>query len=244
MRLRERKTRRRIGVSIILCVVLMPVSAWAGCVWSDLVTEKARAAAVRPGAPRVHFVQDEVLARGCPNEGAACRARAYLTPGDIVLTGPTQGAYTCAGFVDARAATTVAWLPAAALMTLPEAEQDPADWAGHWMAPERTLTLSPGRDGTVTVKGDATWGDTAERRLRGGVHTGEVAGKARPEGGVLAFTVGDDGQTLRYAEGDEFACRIRLWRRGPYLLARDNNGCGGVNVSFSAFYRRKAGSAR
>ncbi|WP_338664380.1 hypothetical protein VQH23_04270 [Pararoseomonas sp. SCSIO 73927] len=229
-----------IHIAAAALLLLAPAAARAGCVWSDLVTEEARAAAVRPGAPRVNFVQDEVLARGCPNESAACRARAYLTPGDVVLTGPSQGAYTCAGFVGARGAATIGWMPTAALLPLPEAEQAPADWNGQWRAPEQDIAISSGRNGALRVKGDATWGmGDPERVRRGGVNIGQVAGEARPVSGVLAFSEGEDGRTRAYEAGDEFTCRIRLWRRGPYLLARDNNGCGGHNVSFSGFYRRK-----
>ena len=229
----------RLTVALAAALLAAPAAARAGCIWSDLAVEEARVAAVRSGAPRVHFVQDAVLARGCPNEGAACRSGAYLTPGDVVLTGKTQGAYTCAGFLGARGAVTINWLPTAALVPLPEAEQEPADWIGRWTAPEQDIAITPGRDGAMAVKGSATWGDTPERRLRGGVHTGEVEGEARPAKGVLSFAMGEDGRTLPYDAGDEFTCRVRMWRRGPYLLARDNNGCGGANVSFSGFYRRK-----
>ena len=82
------------------------------------------------------------------------------------------------------------------------------------------------------------------RRLQGGVNTREVSGQARPKRGVVAFTMGLDGQTVPYTEGDETDCRIRLWQRGPYLVVRDNNGCGGLNVTFSAFYRRLEVAAR
>lgn len=71
------------------------------------------------------------------------------------------------------------------------------------------------------------------------MHTGEVAATAHLAGGILAFTMGEDGRTLPYDAGNEFTCRVRMLRRGAYLLIRDNNACGGVNVSFSGFYRRK-----
>jgi hypothetical protein len=239
MRAKPVGTCRRIA-TVLAALLATPAAARAGCVWSDLVVDEARVAAVRPGAPRTYFVQDEVLVRGCPNESAACRSRAYLTPGDVVLTGPSQGAYTCAGFAGARGVATIGWLSTAALVPLPEAEQVPADWVGRWTAPEQDIAITPGRDGALAVKGDATWGmGDPERRRRGGIHTGEVEGEARPEQGVLAFAVGPDDGTLPYDTKAEFICRIGMWRRGPYLLARDNNGCGGVNVSFSGFYRRK-----
>lgn len=78
-----------------------------------------------------------------------------------------------------------------------------------------------------------------ERLRRGGMHTGEIAGTARPVDGILAFTMGKGGKTLPYDAGDEFTCRVRMLRRGPYLVVHDNNACGGANVSFSELYRRK-----
>lgn len=193
--------------------------------WTDVLTDDAQAATVQPAGPRVHFVDDAKLTVGCPSEGPACRSSAYLTPGDVVLMGRIEGTYACAAFVGSRGETTVGWLPRAALLPSPRTE--PADWAGQWMGEQR-ITISPSRDGAMAVSGEATGGRD---------HIGQVAGEARPQGSVLAFTMGED-RTLAYEKGDEDDCRIRLWRRGPYLLARDNGGCGGASVSFSGFYRR------
>ncbi|MGI4808170.1 MAG: hypothetical protein ACRYF2_08690 [Janthinobacterium lividum] len=226
---------------LALVAAVMPVAAQAGCDWDDLVRDEAGAATVRSTGARVYFVKDDVLHHGCPNDSAACRGAAYLMAGDAVLTGPAQGQYVCAGFVGAKGAQTIGWLPAAAMAPLPEAAQRPSDWAGNWMAPEQELVIAAAAGGALAVKGDATWGmGDPQRRRTGGIHTGEVAGTAQAVNGVLAFTMGDDDKTLPYEAGDEFTCRIRLLRRGPYLIARDNNACGGVNVSFSGFYRRKS----
>ena len=225
---------------LVAATVAAPVQAHAGCAWSDLVRDAVGTAVVQSSAARVHFVKDDVLQRGCPNAGVACEGAAYLTQGDVVLTGPVQGRYTCAGFVGARGTTTIGWLPSEALVAQGNADRLPGDWNGRWTAPEQDLTIASAEAGALLVKGDATWGmGDPERRRRGGVHTGEVAGTARPVDGVLAFTMGDDGKTLPYDAGDEFTCSVRMVRRGPYLVVRDNNACGGVNVSFSGFYRRK-----
>ncbi|RYJ04285.1 MAG: hypothetical protein EON47_00910 [Acetobacteraceae bacterium] len=173
-------------------------AALAGYDWDDIAAEGTQAASSQTGSPRVHFVQDAVVRDGCPNDSAWCQVHAFLTPNDMVLAGSSHNAFTCAGFSNGRGAETIGWLPTAALRLLPEARWR-AGGAGH-----------------------ATWGDTPERRLRGGVNTGEVSGVARPERGVVAFTMGLDGQTLPYTEDDETDCRIRLWQRGPYLVARDN----------------------
>lgn len=234
-----RDMRIRPALLIAAALAIIPTAVSAGCVLSDLVGGDARAAAIRPETPRTRFVQDDALAPGCPSEKPACQQKAFLVPGDVVLTGQVQGAYTCSGFAAGKGALTIGWLPSAALAPLPEAEHAPSDWAGHWIAPEQDLTIAPARGDTLSVKGDATWGDTPERRRSGGVHIGEVAGVMRPKDGVLAFAMGDDDKTLPYEAGDEFTCRIRMVRRGPYLVARDNKACGGANVSFSGLYRRE-----
>jgi hypothetical protein len=51
--------------------------------------------------------------------------------------------------------------------------------------------------------------------------------------------MGPDDRSRPYEAGGEFDCRVRMWRRGPYLLVWDNNGFGGLNVTFSGFYRRQ-----
>lgn len=217
--------------------LLAAVPAQAGCVSTDIVQDTTRVATVRPGSARVHFVQVDALRRHCPDASTACRAPAYVIPGDAVLVAHREGAFTCAAFVDARGVATVLFLPTAALASAPSAFVP--SFAGDWTAPEQALEIRAARGRAFSVRGDATWGRGDRRRAEnGGVHTGEVEGVARPAGGVLAFTQGQ-GATLPYGQGDEFDCRLRLFRRGPYLLARDNNNCGGVNVSFSGIYIRK-----
>lgn len=237
----SRRTRRVAWIPAALGGMLAwPATASAGCVWSDLVRADVRVAVVKPGTPRVHFIQDQVLRPGCPGADAACRLRSFVVPGDVVLVGHRQGAFVCAGFQGPRGSGTIDWLPVAALSLLPPAAQRPRDWAGHWVAPEQDLTITTAPGGALKVSGEATWGagDPARAAI-GGVHTGEANGTTRPVDGVLAFAEGEDGRTLPYDKGEEFSCRIRMIRRGPYLLVRDNMGCGGVNVSFSGFYARK-----
>ena len=44
---------------------------------------------------------------------------------------------------------------------------------------------------------------------------------------------------LVFKEGDdESSCVVKLHRRGPYLVASDNNNCGGLNVSFGGIYTK------
>jgi hypothetical protein len=49
--------------------------------------------------PRVNFIKspddDDLKATTCPALTEACRKESYLVAGDLVLTGKTQGAFTC-----------------------------------------------------------------------------------------------------------------------------------------------------
>lgn len=211
-------------------------AASAACTWSDLIHSQTRAAAINRTAARVHFVQD--TDPGCPAAGATCRSRAYVMAGDVVLAGNTRNGYTCTGFQGPRGSGTIGWLPTAALTMLPLAAQIPADWTGHWYAPEQDVVIKAAPGGMLSVKGDATWGMSAWRAEHGSVHVGTLNGMVRPVRGVLSFTEGE-GRTLPYTGGDAFSCKVRMIRRGPYLLVRDNDNCGGANVSFSGFYARK-----
>jgi hypothetical protein len=226
-----------LGVAL-LGLAAWPAQAWAGCVWSDLIGEGARAAVVKLGPKKVNFLTDAALRPGCPQAGAACTLPSYVLPGDVVLLGHAEGAFTCAGFQNARGVATIDFLPTSAVAALPANQQASDDWAGHWTAPEQDITISAAAGGALKVSGEATWGDgDPARRLNGGVHTGEVEGVAKPVNGVLAFTQGET-TTLPYSAGEEYDCRVRMIRRGPFLLVEDNNSCGGLNVSFSGFYRR------
>lgn len=211
----------------LVLVLFAPLTAQAGCLLTDLVKEGTSVAVIRSQTPHVYFRSDDQTQSGCPDKGTVCRSDSYVTSGDIVLTGPTYGAFTCTGYGGLRGSVTIGWLPNASLSPLPEAERVPSDWTGHWVG-DQDIIISSGKDGGFWVKGTGTWGRD---------HVGKVSGEAQPVSNVLAFTMGDD-RTMAYEDGDDLDCRIKMWRRGPYLLAQDNRQGGGVNVTFSGFYRR------
>lgn len=225
------------GVFLVLALVGVHAPAQAGCSGADVdfTAGSSRVATVRDGAGRTYFVQDADAgqAPGCPNATAACRARAYVVPGDVVLLAQAQGDYICGAVINAQGFNTVGWLPSAALAPAPERTPGGDDWIGHWMQLESDIVVTRGKSGELAFKGQATWGGSdPERVRRGAVNTGEFSAEARPDNGTVAFTVGDD-RTLPYEAGDETDCRVRMARRGPYLVVRDNTMCGGMNVSFS-----------
>ena len=172
---------------------------------------------------RVYFSGDE---EGCPGASAKCRQKAYIVPGDEVLTSRTFGDWVCAWFQPARGSETVGWLPADRLnVSEPSARPTLAFWLGAWGFRGNSLRLSRGRGaGALRVEGDATWVGVNP----GNVHVGDVSGEAAPAGNVLSV-----------GGGDEYDCRLTLRLVGPYLVAADNKQCGGANVTFDGVYRRR-----
>jgi hypothetical protein len=170
---------------------------------------------------RVYFSGDD---EGCPGTAARCRQKAYLVPGDEVLTSRTFGDWVCAWYQPARGSETVGWLPADRLgVAEPPARPPLTSWLGAWGFYHNSLRLSRGRGaGVLRVEGEATWFGVNP----GNVHVGDVSGEAAPAGNVLSVGAEDD-------------CRLTLRLVGPYLVAADNKECGGVNVTFDGVYRRK-----
>jgi hypothetical protein len=170
---------------------------------------------------RVYFSGDE---EGCPGPSAKCRQKAYLVPGNEVLTSRMFGDWVCAWYQPASGYETVGWLPAARLAIVePPARPPLALWLGAWGFHDNSLRLSRGpKAGELRVAGDATWVGVNPANA----HVGEVSGEAAPAGNVLQVNSEDD-------------CRLTLRLVGSYLVASDNKQCGGVNVTFDGVYRRR-----
>lgn len=197
---------------------------------------------VAPDAPkRVRFVKTGYERTGCPGPDESCASAAYVTPGDPVVVAGATGAYLCGSFVGRRpaGAFTSGWLPAAALAD-PASPPAPklAEWSGVWRAgAEKRISIGGDRK-RLRIEGEATWGASDPQRVESGaVHTGAFEATVTPVGGTAGFATGPDGETLAF-EAETQLCKVRFWRLGPYLVAADNNRCGGANVTFTDVYRR------
>ncbi|MFH6782999.1 MULTISPECIES: hypothetical protein [Methylobacterium] len=194
---------------------------------------------VKAGEARVPFVQGASARKGCPGPDPACREKAFVVPGNTVILGGTTPGFVCATYVGQKGAVRSGWLPEGAVARAP-APPAPSlsDWTGTWTAPEATLVIRPAKAGALSVKGDASYGTLDPDRVRrGAVNMGSVEGTTAPTGPTLAFTMGDKG-TMPFAAGERTDCSLRLRLLPPFLLAEDNNACGGMNVSFTNVYRR------
>jgi hypothetical protein len=236
---------RFVGVGLLLSAVLTAGPALAydaydphncnGVDWDDkraLVVSKVTA------KPRANFIKspydDDFKAESCPADTEACRKPSYLVSGDLVLTGKTLGAFTCAVYQSPLAKKQIwakGWLPSAALAPVkPMSSPKTSDWLGTWSHPGGDIEIKKVGDGRLSIEGEMVVPTAHD------VHTGEIAAKTIPAKGTIAFV--DDGSTP-FEKPDEGECRVRMQRIGPWLLVEDNSGCGGAAVTFTGLYRRQ-----
>jgi hypothetical protein len=94
----------------------------------------------------------------------------------------------------------------------------------------------------VKIAGTATYGASDPARVkRGAVNEGELDDSGKPRGQTLA--IGYDPERYGFPPPDDAApdgCAAQLQLYGRYLMVRDNNKCGGMNVSFTGLYVRVA----
>jgi hypothetical protein len=186
--------------------------------------------------PRVHFLKNVSDQASCPATTDACQQNAYLIPGDLVLVGKTDGAFSCISYESAEAhkvSWTNGWLPTASMTpVMPAPAPSRSDWIGTWVHSAGHITIAPGKDGRVTIKGEGFYAAVQN------VHTGVLDATARPANGLLQFA--DDGSTpFTKASDDKGSCLVRMQRIEALLVVEDNNACGGTMVTFTGFYRKK-----
>ncbi len=172
---------------------------------------------------RAYFYSDD---DGCPN-GNNCRAKSYLVTNNEVIVSRNFGDYSCVWYQPQKGAETAGWIATKNLEFLKNSTQILSnDWLGAWVYYSNDIEIGKAKkSGFLKVSGNAIW-----KGLGDNIHTGEMDGLAKPLGNLLS--IGEK-------ETDEFACKVRLYRVGKYLIASDNLNCGGVNVTFSGVYLRQ-----
>jgi hypothetical protein len=192
---------------------------------------------------RARFVKDGTEQQGCPKDTASCAAKRYLVADDRVIVSSTTGAYACATFTGYAPTfpTSSGFLPLAALTDV--LARPSTDWRGAWRSgDEQQIEIKPAAGGALALEGYASFGgDDPERVARGAVNVGQFSATVTPAAGKAAFSLDLDGKVLPFdaSPEDDSACRVRLWRLGPYLVAADNLRCGGMNVTFTGVSARE-----
>jgi hypothetical protein len=196
------------------------------------VSHPAPIAKLATDKPHVSFIKSGWEDAACPADGESCLQKSYLVPGDMVLIGKTNAAFTCVSYQSAADPRwTNGWLPTASLTPVTPAPSPAlADWLGAWVHADGEIDIKNAADGGVAVHGEAIY------RAAQDIHNGVIDATAKPEQGVLAFA--DDGSAaLDKASPD--SCLVRMRRAEALLVVEDNGHCGGVDVTFTGFYRKK-----
>jgi hypothetical protein len=183
----------------------------------------------QPGKP-VHFLQ--LLDYEC-QPGLKCSDKdLFVVDGDRLVTGGVEGQRVYVWF-RGRGKSMRGWLPAAHVKNLP---LDPSPtlekWEGTWTVGD-VLKIVVAVDPTthqLTITANAKWYGAQLEDGGQVVHTGDVHGKALPEGNRLIVRGGDDAG----------GCVLEVELVDEFLAAEDNMHCGGMNVSFTDVYTRNA----
>ncbi|HEY4009743.1 MAG TPA: hypothetical protein VGM11_06300 [Acidobacteriaceae bacterium] len=148
-----------------------------------------------------------------------------VEPGSPVQIYSTDGEWTC-GYSEDRHGAGATWFRSRDLRPVKFSLDPPMNaWYGVWKGGEDRVVISPARDGKgLHLKGNAVW-----HGLNGNDHFGHIQGDAAPTGNRLHYV--DDG------------CVVNLTLAGRFILASDNQGCGGMNARFGGFWTRSFASS-
>ena len=218
---------RRFGLLALLCAIGAPAMARDEIRPEFAAYQNMTLARVRPGAKAVFYHDVEV--DGCPAPTTRCQRRAYIVGGDLVLIGESKGKLIKAAYGNAGGRPTEGWILRSVVEPIPTPRAAPSAWLGSWTYDEASIDISRGpRPGRIKASGIATWGmHDPERVKTGGINTGEFEDE-----GTIA------GDRILFDDTDSDGCRVSMRLIGPYLVVADNDDCGGLNVTFSGFYRR------
>ncbi|HEX5227354.1 MAG TPA: hypothetical protein VFW44_06570 [Bryobacteraceae bacterium] len=141
-----------------------------------------------------------------------------LKPGDPVVIGRQEGAWTC-GYLVAPKGSAQGWVQTSSLQPIGADPNPPLSaWIGTWIQDKNHLTIKTSQT-KLAIEGEAYWFGSQHVQ-----HTGEISGEATAA-----------GNRLHYEDG---VCNVDFALIGKYLLANDNNMCGGVNVRFWGVWKR------
>ena len=152
----------------------------------------------------------------CEFEGFAPDFPLALRAGVPAVVYHVDGAWTCAGFQSGPR-----WVRSAELRGLtPDTTPRPAAWVGRWTLPAGAGTIWRGSGDTLRIEGHAWW-----LGARGVSHSGSIKALAVLSRNRVHFV--------------DNMCELDLALVGEYIVAGDNERCGGMNVRFWGIWRRR-----
>lgn len=147
-----------------------------------------------------------------------------MKPGDPVVIARSEAGWTC-GYLTTPKGAAQGWARSQDLRPVDSvADPPPTAWLGTWAQDENRLTIRVSANpAKLALQGEAYWHGRGDN-----VHSGSIDGVATPV-----------ANHLHYEEDGPGACAIDFTLLGNYLLANDNNMCGGMNVRFWGVWRRR-----
>ena len=134
-----------------------------------------------------------------------------------------DGDWTCGYLLQAKGAGP-GWFRSSDIRQINFDAAPPIDaWVGAWANGDDRIHIQTSKaPAKLELTGTAVW----HGRTKDAVHTGDFSGAAAPVGSHLHFV-----------ESGADSCTIDLTLFGKYLVANDNNLCGGENVRFWGIWK-------
>ena len=159
----------------------------------------------------------------CAQDESRCpsRMKSYLVDGDVVFGGQEDKNFRCVYYGTAKGKILAGFVSTDQLVLFAEDQELAQNFlVGTWTYDGNPkIVITAAGKGKVRAEGEAWWPGPRIPPF----HEGSFSAVAAPAGKEITF---------REGEG-EYDCKVDLLRRGPYLVARDNEHCGGANVRFS-----------
>lgn len=223
------------NIILIVSIFLVQITAYSEtsdpenwCRWGiiDIKNDFKIGVIKKTDQKKIYFYKDQDQ---CPNEtDKKCQHKAFLIKDDKVLISKNYKDWSCVKFLNItkkkKVTTTTGWISTKNITVInPVANNSIDSWLGDWSDGYNSLKLTSGNDGKIKIEGEAVWGSGMN------IHTGQVSGTGKPNKNTLEVQNNDD-------MGED--CKLNLLLLDQFLIAQDNNSCGGLNVSFSSVYTR------
>lgn len=176
---------------------------------------------------KVHAREDS---DGCP-EPESCKRKGYLIKGDKVLATTPSDGWVCIYYLGKKN-DYVGWVKQQEIRDVDVPVLPKLDgWLGKWesIGAVNLIQIRPGKSGQLQVFGKARWLGGKNSYGEAIVHFGQVHGEAHPEANKLVITENNPDQS----------CVVNLNLIDAFIVATDNEKCGGMNVRFNGVYRQK-----
>jgi hypothetical protein len=220
-----------ISATLLVVFLLSTFSRYAvavGCPGADSITEgmsRVKLAAIGKVTAGIPIQLRYVPQQHCDNVHNCILPKApQLRSGSVGVELAREQSWVCVAFAGKRPLDVwIGWLPEQRWQKGGANGPSTEQWPGVWQNYSAKIWITSAASGAVSVKGDAIY----DNGSAGGPHFGNFDFIGTPTGGVLSNSV----------DMNDEECSIVLRVTGDFLVAADNDRCGGLNVRFNGVYR-------